>query len=203
MATPSKTVGTSIIAHALVTHPGTVIGAAQAVATAIQVTLFLDQGFVEAAVNTNPASWLIQVSAQSSGDEDWYTIQEILLSENGTPADENLTATEAIGEDELAMVATTGFAAGEYVYIQDTGTLANSEWGLIQALLTGPVRMHLLDGLTTGKDSSDTAWGQAERNIVTLNLESIARYRVVYMHAGAAGANTHIRATATVEDSFG
>ena len=202
MATPSKTVGTSVIAHQAVTHPGTVVGAAQALPTAIEVTIFLDHALIEATANTNPARWLIQVSAASSGNEEWVTLQEILLKEDGTPVAEALTATEAGGETVLAVASTASRAAFDLVYIQDAGTLADSEWNLIQEIVTN-TSINILDGLTTGKDSSDTIWGQAERRIASINIESIARVRVVFMHEGAVGANAHIRATMTVEDSFG
>jgi len=202
MAIPSKTVGTSVIAHQSVTHPGTVVGSAQDVSTAIAVRFFLDHALVEVEVNTDPASWLIEGSAAESGNEEWYTLQEILLTEAGTPATEVLTATEPSGETVLAVASTVDFAELDIIYIQDAGTLADSEWSRVQEVVSN-TSIDILDGLTTGKDSSDTVWGQAERNVVPLNVETITRVRIVFMHEGPAGANAHIRATMTVEDSFG
>ncbi len=201
MAAPSKTAGTSVITHQAVTHPGTVVGSAQDVSTKFKVTFFLDHALVEAAANTNPASWFIQASAQSSGDEEWVDLIEIPLSEDGTPATEAMTATEASGVKVLAVASTTGFAAKDEVYIQDAGTLADSEWNKVQEIVSN-TSIDILDGLTTGKDSSDVIWGAAERNIITVDVESMVRVRVVYMHEGGTGANAHIRATMTSLDSI-
>lgn len=206
MAIPSKSVQV-VIPHQAVTHPGTVVGVAQDILEAIQVTVFLDHALVEAVPNSNPASWLIQVSGAVSGDDQWLTEQEILLSQSGTPPDEGLTATEPVGETVLAVVSTTGFTVLRPVYVQDASETSGSgftlsEWNLVQRIVTD-TSLNLLDGLTAEKDSADTIWGTAERIIYSFNVESKVRYRVVYMHEGAAGANTHIRATATVEDSFG
>lgn len=200
MVAPSKTVGTSVIAHQAVTHPGTVVGSAQDVSTKFAASLFLDHALVEAAANTNAPTWLVQVSAESSGNEDWLTIVQLQLNETGTPATEAMTATEAAAETVMAVASTTGFVAMDTIYLQDTGTLADSEWNLVQEIVTN-TSINLLDGLTNGKDSSDVIWGEAERNIIHLDLTSIARVRVVYMHEGAVGANAHIRATMTTFDS--
>ena len=201
MASPLKTAGTVVIAHQAITHPGTVVGSALDVSTVFQATLFLDHALVEAAANTNPPSWYIQASAQSSGNEEWVTLLELPLSENGTPATEAVGTDVGQGASIIPVLSTAGFVSKDEIYIQDTGTLANSEWGKIQEIVTD-TGITVLDGMTTAKDASDVIWGDAERNIVTVNVASIARLRVVYLHEGATGANSHIRATMTTEDSI-
>lgn len=201
MVTPSKTVGTELIAHQAVTHPGTVVGSAIDVSTKFRATVFLDHALVEAVANTNPPSWKVQISAASSGNENWVTVEEIQITETGTPATEGLTQTEASGETVMAVASTMDRAAGDIIYLQDAGTLVDSEWSEIQEFVTN-TSIILLDGLTTGKDSSDTIWGSAQRDAVTLNLESVARLRVVFTHEGSVGANSHIWSTMTVLDSI-
>lgn len=201
MVAPSKTAGAVALAHQAVTHPGTVVGSALDVTTKFRATLFLDHALVEAAANTNPASFLIQASAQASGTEEWVTIQEIPISTTGTPATEAMTATEPVGETSMAVADTTGFAAQNEIYIQDTTTLADSEWNMVQEVVTNTAIL-LIDGLTTQKDSADVIWGSAERYVVPVNVEAYVRLRVIYLHEGAVGANAHIRATMITEDSI-
>lgn len=200
MASPSKSL-TSIISHQAVTHPATVKSSVLNVATVFQATLWLFAAFVEAAANTNPAKWYIQGSAQTSGDEDWVRLATIEISETGTPATEALTATEPSAETVLAVASTTGFAARDEIYVQDAGTLIDSEWAELQKIATN-VSVTLIDGLTNGKDSSDFIWGSAQRDAPTFNVESYKRIRVVFSHEGAAGANMHIKVDAVEEDSI-
>ena len=136
MATPSKTRGIVVLAHQLVTHPATVVSTAQSVTTAIEVTLVLDQGFVEVAVNTDPATWFIDVSVVDTGDEDWSTLQEILLNESGTPADEGISGVEGIGQKVIEVSLTAGFGAQDQVYIQDTGVVVDGEWARVAKIVT-------------------------------------------------------------------
>lgn len=202
MATITKTQGIEILTHAAVTHPGTVYGADQEVTTALGATIFMYAGFIEAAANTNPGSFIVQVSAASSGDEDWWDAGKFTIGETGTPADEALTATEASGETVLAVAATAGFAALDDIYILDAGVLAASEWAKIEQIVTN-TSVDITDGLTTGKDSSDTIFGSAERFSMYLDLTAIGRLRVIFMHEGAAGANMHVKALMVTGDSIG
>ena len=203
MATFSKTQGTTILTHQAITHPDTVKGSAQDVSTKIAATVVCFHSIVEDVANTNPGTFLVQVSASSSGDEDWATISQFtVIAATATEAEsEALTATEPSGETVLAVAATANFVAGDYVYIQDTGTLADSEWGRLQEIVTN-TSLNLIDGLTTGKDSSDVAWRPADVFVVQLDLSAVGRLRVVFQHEGATGANCHVKAMMVTADSF-
>lgn len=200
MAAFSKTQGAAVLTHQAVTHPATVKGLAQDVSTKIAATIICFHASVEAVANTNPGSFHIQVSGSSSGNEDWATIMKF-TAQATTAATEALTATEPSGETSLAVASTTGFTAEDLVYIQDAGTLADSEWGLVQEI-TGTPTIVLVDGLTTGKDASDFIWDQAEIFPVNLNLSAVGRVRVIFQHEGATGANCHVKALMITGDSF-
>ncbi len=202
MATITKTQGVEILTHQVVTHPASVFGGAQDVSSKLGATLLMYAGFVEASANTNPGSFIVQVSAASSGNEDWVDIAKFTIIETGTPADEALTATEASGETVLAVTATAGFAALDDIYILDAGVLAASEWAKIEQIVTN-TSVDITDGLTTGKDSSDTIFGSAERFSIYLDLTAIGRLRVIFTHEGAAGANMHVKALMVTGDSIG
>ncbi len=200
MAAFSKTHGTTILTHQVVTHPDTVKGSVQDVSTRISTLIAMFHASVEAAANTNPGSFLLQVSASSSGDEDWVTVRKFTVQVS-TADTEAMTATEPAAETVLAVASTTGFVAEDNLYLQDTGTLANSEWAKCQEIVTN-TSINLIDGLTNEKDSSDVIWNDAEIFFAQLDLSSVGRLRVVFQHEGVAGANAHVKAMMVTGDSF-
>ena len=197
--TLTKTAGTSLLTHQAVTHPDTVKGSATDVSTKIAATVFLFHASVEAAANTNGGIFRIEGSASASGDEDWVPLHQ--CAAQATTADtEAMTATEPSGETVLACASTTGFVAGDILYIQDTGTLADSEWARCQEVVSN-TSINMVDGLTTGMDASDVIWNDAETWAIGVDLSSVTRIRVVFQHEGAAGANCHVKATMVSLDS--
>lgn len=200
MAAYSKTQGVSVLTHQAVTHPATVKGSAQDVSTKFKATIVMFHAAVEAVANTNPGSFYVQISASSSGDEDWVTVGTY-TADSGTPATEAMTATEPAAETVLAVVSTTGFAAGDQLYIQDTTTVVDSEWAQCEQIVAN-TSIDLIDGLTNGKDSADVIWNNAEIFVCTLDLDAIGRVRVVFQHEGAAGANVEVKALMVTGDSI-
>lgn len=201
MAALTKTQGTVVLTHQAVTHPDTVKGSAQDVSTKLAATILCFHASVEAAANTNPGSFLVQVSGSSSGDENWVTIYTFTAMAS-TADTEAMTATEPIGETVLAVASTTGFIAGDNLYIQDTGTLGDSEWAKCQEFVSN-TSINLIDGLTRAKDSSDVIWNDAEVFIAQIDLTAVGRLRVIFQHEGAVGANVHVKALMITGDSIG
>lgn len=199
MATISKSYADAL-AHQAVTHPATVVGSALDVSTKLALTLALFHASVEAAANTNPGKFLVQVSGAASGTEDWATIAEFDATIS-TADTEAMTATEPVGEKALTVVATAGFAANDVLYIQDAGTVVDGEWARCREIVTDTT-IDLVDGLTNAKDSSDVIWNDADIWTCQLDLTAVGRVRVVFQHEGAAGANCHIKAMAIYGDSI-
>ena len=165
------------------------------------VTIFLYHGYVEATADTNPGSFLVQVrpdDGSGSVTEHWITVAT-LTAKGTTPDTEAMTATEPIGETVLACSSTTGFAVADELYIQDTNTLADSEWATLKTFVAN-TSVNLIDGLTVQKDSSDVIWNDASRFVVSLDLNGIESFRVVWTHEGATGANGHVKAMAITYD---
>lgn len=200
--TPNKTDSVAVLAHQAATHPTTIVGSAIDCRTKRQAVLFLYHGYVESTADTNPGSFLVQVRPDA-GDgtvaENWITVAE-LSAAGTTPDTEAMTATEPAGETTLAVASTSGFAVGDELYIQDTGTLEDSEWARLKTLTTN-TNIQLIDGLTNQKDSSDVIWNDARKWVVTLDLDGIESFRVVWTHEGATGANGHVKALAITYDS--
>lgn len=200
--TPNKTDSVDVLSHQSVVHPTTVVGSSINASTKRSVTLMLFHGYVEATADTNPGKFLVQVrpdDGAGSVNEHWTTVVE-LPAKGTSPDTEAMTATEPAGETVLACASTTGFAVEDELYIQDTGTLADSEWAKCRTFVSN-TSINLVDGLTTQKDSADVIWNDSSRYIVHLNLESIESFRVVWTHEGATGANGHIKVIGTTHDS--
>jgi hypothetical protein len=164
--------------------------------------VFLFHGYVEATADTNPGKFLVQVrpdAGDGTATEHWVTLAEF-TARGTTPDTEAMTATEPVAETVLACASTAGFAVEDELYIQDAGTLADSEWAKLRTLTTN-TSITLIDGLTTQKDSSDVIWNDASKWAVSINLEACESFRVVWIHEGATGANGHIKALAVTYDS--
>jgi hypothetical protein len=196
--TLNKTAGTVLLAHTAITHPDTAKGSATDVSTKLAGTIYLFHASVEATANTNAGVFLIQTSASSSGDEDWAT-QFSIQATVSTADTEAMTATEPAAETVLACASTTGFVAGDLLYIQNT-TLANGEWARCQEIVAN-TSINLIDGLTNEQTNTSVIWNDADVIAVPMSFQSEARVRVVFQHEGATGANCHVKALMVSADS--
>lgn len=200
--TPNKTDSGVALAHQAATHPTTIVGSAINCATKMAVDIYLFHGYVEATADTNPGTFLVQKrpnDGAGSVNEDWITVYE-LSAMGTTPDTEAMTATEPVGETTLACASTAGFAVRDELYIQDTGTLADSEWATCKTFVSN-TNIQLIDGLTTQKDNADVIWNDATKRHIQLNMEAGESFRVVWTHEGATGANGHVKALYSTHDS--
>lgn len=201
-ATPNKTDSVTVLAHQAATHPCTIKGDAIDCRTKRGATLFLFHGYVESTADTNPGKFKVQIrpdAGDGSVNENWVTLLEF-QAKGTTPDTEAMTATEPALETTLAVASTTGFVAEDKLYIQDSGTLADSEWAECQEVVTN-TNIQLVDGLAREKDSADVIWNDASVFAFYLNLEAVESFRVIWSHEGATGANGHVKALAITYDS--
>jgi hypothetical protein len=200
---PNKTnvASASILDHQAATHPTTIVGTKIDASTKRGAVIFMFHGYVEAAADTNPGSFKVQIrpdDGSGSVTEHWITVATF-TAKGTTPDTEAMTATEPVGETTLACASTTGFAVDDLLYIQNT-TLANSEWAECKTLVTN-TNIQLIDGLTTEQTSSSVIWNDASRFVCALDLNSVESFRVVWSHEGATGANGHVKVMAITYDS--
>lgn len=202
LITPVKTDSVEVLSHQAAAHPITIVGSAIECLTKRGVVIFLYHGYIEAAADTNPGTFKVQVrpdAGDGSATEHWITVAEF-VAKGTTPDTEAISGAEAIGQTVIEVASTTGFVAGDLLYIQDAGTLADSEWGECQEVVTN-TSIDLVDGLTVAKDSSDVIWNDASKFVCALDLSGIESFRVLWSHEGAAGANGHVKALAITHDS--
>jgi len=175
-------------AHAALTHPGISVGTPVDVDTFLAGKIYIYHANTETTANATGASYIVQASSKTSGDEDWTDITEIIT---GTTAANlaNIAGSEAAAETTLGVVAgeEAAFAVKQKIYIRDTTTEADSEWGQIDVLPTDIITV--FDGLTNAKDSADDILNQAEVFFLHVDLAGIRRIRLVVHHRAATGSN--------------
>ena len=179
------------IAHAENTHPWSSLGSSiPPTEGALWALITMHHAYVEVATPTNPPSFYIQVNLGTT-DESWPTVAQFTPTSAAVVV-ENLTATEPIAETVMTVVSTTGFAAGDYLYIDDVGTPANSEWHQVRQLDSVGTDITLTAGLVTAKDTSDNIYSQAETFTMTLDLSGVAAWRVIYLNEGGTSVDSAI-----------
>ena len=181
-----------LLAHQAVTNPATVVGTPVEVIHWAEVRIEVQHGFNEATVNSNPQLITLQTSISEAADDDWISEWQTAAA-NVTPASEVLTATEPADEATIAVASTTGFAAGDFIYIRDT-VVADSEWAFIKEIVTD-TSIILVDGLTNAHAlTTTTIFGSAQQFAFHTNIQGIMRIRLMYQNEGAVAANTHVKA---------
>jgi hypothetical protein len=178
-----------VIPHTQVVHPDTVQGGDQTGGGKLGVLLTFFHGFFETAVNTNSGRFIVQISANSSGDDSWATVTEYVTIVS-TPDDIDPTNAEAIGQTVIETTDTTGFVAGDYCYF-DLVSIGDGEWCLVQEVAAGS-SVTLIDGLSLSHANTDLLRNDAQTWTFYLDLAGVARYRVLFLHEGAVGANVAV-----------
>lgn len=188
MANFTVTTVADTIAKQRLAHPGHVIGTTEVPAEgSILAKIWMYHALHEVQVNTNPGSFYIQTRGEAVNDQ-WMSVAQFTVSD-GTAATIDLTATEAIGETVLAVSNSSGFAAGDYIFVDDATADTDDEWHLIAQIDSVGTDLTLAEGLVAAKASGDDAWTLAEGFYYELNLAGVFEYRVVYIHRGGTGAD--------------
>lgn len=191
----------TLLAHAALTHPGSKISdAAQSVVGDIGMQVYLNHASIEATANATGVSYMMELTHDATNDEHWFTVDEVVTGV-AAPVTEALTATEPIGETVLACASTTGFSNLDQIYVQDAGTLADSEWHVVD-LVTTNTSITILYGLTTQKDSADAMWTEAEKHTIYVDLTGVNRVRMSVIHRAATGSDIHFRCDAVRYTDF-
>ena len=120
----------------------------------------------------------IQVSSNTSGDEDWSTLTS-LVSGIGTANPEALAGAESAAATLLEVASTTGYVADEtrWVFILDN-IVATSELVLLVSAVTD-TSVTIQDGIANAHDASDTLYNIAATFVVTIPID-YSRVRVIY-----------------------
>lgn len=122
----------------------------------------------------------VQVSSNTSGDEDWSTLTEF-IGPTGTANSENPSGAEAAGQTVIEVASTTGLYDDDetrWIFIEDTGTVADSEMCLLVSHVAN-TSITIQDGLTNAKDTSDVIFDIADTYCIDIPIWAY-RVRVIY-----------------------
>lgn len=199
MATPSKTVATSVLTLQQIASNAVVISSVQSVTTKFAAQLGVHLGRDDTTgVLASGVIFRAEGSMKSSGDDQWFPLAEY-TSGTATPEAEALTGTEAAGSTVLEVASTTNLAVFDIILIKN-GTIANSEWARIKAVSTN-VSITVEDAITNTQTGS-TVYDQAEFWSPVLDLLNITRIRLVANGAGT-GRTVVVEAFMNTCDSIG
>lgn len=199
----SKTQDISVlILQKLTAAPRVVISDVLNVSTAFAAGLYIRLGRTTSSAFTASVNIRIEASPASSGNTHWHQLQPQFVSALGSSvAAQALTVASLVGDKTLSMAATTNFAVGDIVYIDDTVDITKSEFGRVASVASGS-SITLEEGLTYAHAvTTTTVYDQAEIYYAQIDCQDKGRIRIVIDGSGAAQ-NFAVDAMAITEDSI-
>ena len=198
-----KTAAQALLAHTQQATATITVGSAIDVSTKIgPATAFVKLGRTAATALSNQVKFRIEGSAKTSGNDEWVPIYE-WTTLNGTTAASSTTVNDAAfnaGDTTFTVTSATGLAAGDILYLRETGTPANSEWVRIASMSGTTVTLEeaVTRNHTNGINVADTA----ELMSVQLDMSGQVRVRLVVDTAsGASGTTVDVIAWLVTADS--
>lgn len=199
MATPTKTVATSILTLQQIASNSVLLSAVQSVTSkfAAQFGVHLGRDDTGGTLTAGVA-FRIEGSMKSSGDDQWFPLAEY-TSGTATPASEAVSGTEAAGATLIEVASTTGLELGDIILFKNS-TIANSEFSRIKALVAN-TSITIIDGLTNAQTGS-TIYDQGEFWTPVIDLLNMTRIRLV-ADASNTGRSVVVEAYMNTCDSIG
>lgn len=199
MASITKTQGIEVIETTQLIAGTVLVSDVQDVTTKLAATIFIHLAKIDPNALTTGCEIRIEASAKASGDDQWFPIQTF-KSTIAAAVSENLTGTNNSGDTVLEMVSTTGFSAGQLIFIESSPLFESSEWARI-ASVTLNTSVTLVDELTLTQTGSEI-WSGAEMYVAQLDLSAIGRIRVV-ADASNTGRNVGVQVYMVTGDTIG
>ena len=121
----------------------------------------------------------VQVSSNTSGDEDWHDLAEVIPA-YGTTTEEVITNDPLAAEGtSITCASTTGYAKGAWIFLEDVSTFANSEWCFVTVVTTN-TSLTILDGVTR-QHAKDSICNSVASRLPPIDIPDWAqRVRVIY-----------------------
>lgn len=173
----TKTIQTALLSLQSVASNTVVKSSELAVTSTLAASIYIHFGRRAATALTTGMIFRVEGSAKSSGDGHWFVIGGAQFQTNiDSVGDEAVSGTCNAGQNEIAMASTTGFSAGDLVYI-DNSTIANSEWHRIKSVTTN-TKIVLEDNLVNAQTGS-TVYAGAQMFTANVDLSGVRRLRLV------------------------
>lgn len=188
-ATPTKTGSRSLLAHTQQATATITVGAWVDVSAWFAARIAIYMGRTVATALTNEVLFRLEGSYASSGDDGFFTIFERTSSKGKTAASSTtLNGATSAGATTYVVTSATGIAAGDVIYLRETGTPANSEWTQVKSMSSTTVTP--FNNLTRAHTSGINVADLGEVLSWTEDLSSVLRVRLIVDAATNASGQT-------------
>ena len=189
VTTPVKTQGTALLALTQQATATITVGSAVDVSGKLAVKVFVKMGRTVSTALTNEVKFRLEASAKSSGNDEWVPLIQWTSATGKTTCNSTtLNGATTAGNTTTLLTSGTGFSAGAYVYIRETGTPANSEWSRVASLSTNTPTWE--EAQTRNHTTGIAATNLAESFAWDVDVSAVGRIRLVVDTASAASGST-------------
>lgn len=200
--TPNKTAAQTLLAHTQQATATVTRGSAIDVSSKIAIRYYIAMGRTVATALTNEVLFRFEASPETSGNDNWLPIFQF-TSVNGKTAASSTTINDAsvsAADTSFVVTSATGLAAGDILYLRETGTPADSEWVRVDSMSGTTVNC---EALTRNHTNGINVADLAEFFSDSIDCSDIVRLRlVVNTAANASGQTVDIQAWYTTLDSL-
>ncbi len=121
-------------------------GTIEEVSDAFDAVLYIWWALTNATAHTG-TKVKVQISTDTSGDEGWHDLTEIVFGVGTTNLEVITNNPAGAGTTVFTCASTVGYTVGTWVFIEDVSTFANSEWLLLVTVTTN-TSVTAMDGST-------------------------------------------------------
>jgi len=192
MATPNKTVGTSLLAIRTIANLTAVVGTAVDVSGKFSGVAYIHFGRTVTTALTNAMQFRLEGSSKATLDGQWYPLYQW---QSGVAVAVAPSATAGAAGANSITVTNTSMFPGSLMFCQN-GTIGNSEWVRVATQVSTTsitTEDNLLAAQTTSVISS-----QAEQWAIPLDFSGVGRVRLVCA-SGNGTVTTGVGVTTVVE----
>ena len=162
-------VGSQVDEWAVVTAATMREGAVVDIASNLRLALEITICKVEAVAHDGNCMIVIEVSGNTSGDEDWTELLELTITVE-TASTTTLDAEAAAAATTVPLIATANFTTKGDLYLIKNGTIANSEIVRNNGYSDG-VSITILDGLTNTQQNGVSIFTSVEQFAIMVSPE--------------------------------
>jgi hypothetical protein len=187
--TPSKSQGQVLLAHTQQATATVTRGSAIDVSAKHAIRYFVSLGRSVATALTNEVLFRLEASAKSSANDEWFPLYQWTSLKGKTAATSTTINDGAVSASDTTFVLTsgTGIVSGDFIYLRETGTPANSEWVRVDSISTNTVTC---EALTRSHTNGIAVTDLAERFTGEVDCSGIGRLRLVVDTAENASGQT-------------
>lgn len=194
----AKTVGTTLLARQAVSSGSIVVGNSIDVSALFAARVVINCLRTSTTALTNQLRFVLEGSAATAGDEQWFTIYELLTSTlKNAGVTSTVDAFYASGGAVIGVVSSAGFVAGDLIFVND----ANAELMQLKSVATQVLTPYNLTARS--HNTGANVFSGCERLNWTEDLRTVKRVRLIVdgLTQGVSGTSITVEAFLITLDS--